>query len=65
MLDKLSPQWRHAIILLVGAVLTYVTELVPQIPADVRPVAAALVAIATLAWTPLTKQYGVGVETSD
>ena len=60
MLDRLSPQVRHAVILLVGAVLTWASSKVPVVPADVRPFASAALAIVTLAWTPLTRQYGVG-----
>jgi len=60
MLDRLSPQVRHALILLGGAVLTWAAGKVELIPADVRPFASAALAIITLAWTPLTRQYGVG-----
>ena len=61
MLDRLSPQWRHIVILLIGAVLTYAADQVAVLPAQWRPFAAAAVAIVTLAVTPLTRQYGVGV----
>lgn len=60
MLDKLSPQVRHALILLGGAVLTWASSKVMVIPVDVRPFASAILGILTLAWTPLTRQYGVG-----
>lgn len=60
MLDRLSPQVRHALILLGGAVLTWASAKVDVIPADVRPFASAALAIITLAWTPITRQYGVG-----
>lgn len=60
MLDKLSPQVRHAVILLVGAMLTWASSKVNVIPADFRPFASAALAIVTLTWTPLTHQYGVG-----
>lgn len=60
MLDKLTPQARHAIILLIGAVLTYASNKTNLLPEDARPFATALLTILTLAWTPLTKQYGVG-----
>ena len=60
MLDRLSPQVRHAVILFVGAVLTWASSKVTAVPADVRPFASAALAIVTLAWTPLTRQYGVG-----
>jgi hypothetical protein len=60
MLDKFSPQLRHALILLGGAVLTWASSKVTVIPVDVRPFASTVLAILTLAWTPLTRQYGVG-----
>lgn len=60
MLDKLSPQARHAIILLIGAALTWAANKINVIPTDYRPFASAALGIITLAWTPLTKQYGVG-----
>lgn len=60
MLDKLSPAVRHALILLLGATLTWASSKVPGLPDDVRPFASALVAIGTLIVTPLTRQYGVG-----
>lgn len=61
MLDKLSPQWRHAVILFIGAVLTVAADQVDVVPAQWRPLVAAAVAVATLTFTPLTRQYGVGV----
>lgn len=60
MLDRLSPQIRHALILLGGAVLTWASSKISVIPVDVRPFASAALAIITLAWTPITRQYGVG-----
>lgn len=60
MLDRLSPQWRHALILLIGAVLTYASQELPNVPADWRPLIGAAVGIGTLIFTPLTRQYGVG-----
>lgn len=60
MLDTLSPQVRHALIVLIGAVLTWAASKVDAIGADWRPFASAAVTIATLVWTPLTRQYGVG-----
>ena len=60
MLDKIPAMYRHAIILLLGATLTYVADQVNAVPAPYRPFAAAAVAIATLVVTPLTKQYGTG-----
>ena len=62
MLDKLQPQVRHALILLVGAVLTWASSKITLVPADIRPFASAALAILTLTWTPLTRQYGVGCD---
>lgn len=62
MLDRLSPVARHAVILLLGATLTWASSKIPGLPNDVRPFASALVAIGTLIVTPLTRQYGVGNE---
>ena len=60
MLDKFSPQVRHALILLLGATLTWASSKIPGLPVDVRPFASAAIAIVTLVVTPLTRQYGVG-----
>lgn len=60
MLDGIKPQYRHAIILFIGALLTFATNKLNVVPADYRPFASATLTIITLVWTPLTKQYGVG-----
>ena len=60
MLDRLAPGVRHAVILLLGATLTWASSKVPGLSDDWRPFASAAVAIATLIVTPLTRQYGVG-----
>lgn len=60
MFDRVPAVYRHALILLLGAVLTYAADNVQIIPAQYRPLVAALVGIGTLIVTPLTRQYGVG-----
>ena len=60
MLDRLSPMWRHFVILLVGAALTYWSQELPNLPANWQPLIGAIVGIGTLIFTPLTRQYGVG-----
>lgn len=60
MLDKLSPPVRHAVILLLGATLTWASSKLAVLPVDVRPFVSAFITIATLVVTPLTRQYGVG-----
>jgi len=62
MLDRLPAVWRHAVIIILGATLTWASQQVPSIPDAWRPFAAAAVAIATLIVTPLTRQYGVGAD---
>lgn len=62
MLDKLPAPVRHAALVLLAALLTWLGESVPAL--DLPPVAAtvlgSVVALA-LAWlTPLVRQYGVG-----
>lgn len=60
MLDRLSPVTRHALILLLGAVLTYASSNIPALPAQWQPLVGAVVTILSLVVTPLTRQYGVG-----
>jgi len=60
MLDKLSPQFRHTVILLIGATLGTLVEELPSynLPPVVASLAGVLLAQATLYFTKLTKQYG-------
>lgn len=62
MLDKVSPQVRHALILLISAGLTWAASKIDAIDSDWRPFASAALTIITLTWTPLTRQYGVGCD---
>ena len=61
MLDKLSPEARHLMLLLIGAVIAWAST---ELPMHLDPLAASLLGACTtvvLAWlTPLTKQYGIG-----
>lgn len=64
MLDQLKAAVRHFVILCIGAALTVVgQEVVPALQGTGEwwgPAAAALVSMAVLWLTPLTRQYGVG-----
>jgi hypothetical protein len=63
MLEKLSPQLRHALIALLGSVLTISMTYVHSIHLS-KPVEAligSLLASLALVLTPLTNQYGITV----
>ena len=67
MLDKLSPEARHLMLLLIGALIAWAST---ELPMHLEPLPASLLGAFTtvaLAWlTPLTKQYGIGApETPD
>ena len=61
MLDKLSPEARHLVLLLVGGLIAWASQ---ELPTRLEPLPASLVGAFTtilLAWlTPLTRQYGIG-----
>jgi len=61
MLDKLSPEARHLMLLLIGAGIAWAST---ELPTKLDPLAASLLGALTtaaLAWlTPLTRQYGIG-----
>jgi hypothetical protein len=61
MLDKLSPEARHLMLLLIGAGIAWAST---ELPTKLDPLAASLLGAfttAALAWlTPLTRQYGIG-----
>jgi len=61
MLDKLSPQLRHALIALLGSAftigVTYVHSL--HLNKPTQAIVGAIVASLTLIISPLTDQYGV------
>jgi hypothetical protein len=65
MLDRLSPELRHLILILLVPVLGYLSaELVPAWISD--PILAGLAGVVLTAliayFTPLTRQYGVGAD---
>ena len=70
MLDTFTPQLRHAVIVLIGAVasaiaqavLTWAPAGVPEVLAELglAPYAGAAVTVLALILTPLTRQYGAG-----
>lgn len=63
MLDRLPPQLRHLLLMLLAALLTWAsTDLVPWLSShDGWGPIAGTVAAGILAWVlPLTRQYGVG-----
>ena len=67
MLDKLSPEARHLMLLLIGALIAWAST---ELPMHLDPLPASLLGAFTtvaLAWlTPLTRQYGLGApDTSD
>ena len=61
MLDKLSPEARHLMLLLIGGVIAWAST---ELPTRLDPLAASLLGALTtaaLAWlTPITRQYGIG-----
>jgi hypothetical protein len=65
MLDKLSPEARHLMLLLIGAGIAWATT---ELPTHLDPLPASLVGAfttAAIAWlTPLTRQYGIGAPDS-
>ena len=61
MLDKLSPEARHLMLLLIGALIAWAST---ELPTQLDPLPASLLGALTtgaLAWlTPITRQYGIG-----
>ena len=66
MLDRLSPEARHLVLLLIGGLIAWAST---ELPTRLEPLPASLVGAFTtvaLAWlTPLTRQYGVGAPDND
>ena len=66
MLDRLSPEARHLLLLLIGALIAWASA---ELPTRLEPLPASLLGAFTtvaLAWlTPLTRQYGIGAPDND
>ena len=66
MLDKLSPEARHLVLLLIGGLIAWAST---ELPTQLEPLPASLVGAFTtilLTWlTPLTRQYGIGAPDND
>lgn len=62
MLDKLSPELRHLIILLFPVLITWATQEVPNwnLPLSVSALIAVVLSTLLLWFTGVTKQYGIG-----
>jgi len=66
MLDRLSPEARHLMLLLLGGLIAWAST---ELPTRLDPLPASLLGAFTtvaLAWlTPLTRQYGIGAPDND
>ena len=66
MLDTLSPEARHLVLLLIGALIAWAST---ELPTKLDPLPASLLGALTtvaLAWlTPLTRQYGLATPDND
>ena len=62
MLDKLSAENRHIILILIVVVLTWAAATIPALDLDPiwAPLAGGVVTALLAYFTPLTRQYGVG-----
>ena len=62
MLDKLSAENRHIVLILIVVVLTWAAATIPALNLDPiwAPLAGGVVAALLAYFTPLTRQYGVG-----
>ena len=62
MLDKLNPEARHIVLILIVVSLTWLAASIPALNLDPlwAPLAGAAVTALLAYFTPLTRQYGVG-----
>jgi hypothetical protein len=62
MLDKLSAENRHIILILIVVVLTWAAATIPALGLDPiwAPLAGGVITALLAYFTPLTRQYGVG-----
>ena len=67
MLDKLPPQVRHAVIALIGSLLTWVVSAKDtwHLSAPANLLVGTIITSAALILTPLTNQYGITATDSD
>lgn len=67
MLEKLSPQLRHALIALLGSAFTVAVTYIHSIhlSAPVEALVGSAIAALTLILTPLTNQYGIAELNAD
>lgn len=68
MLDKLDPQLRHLVLMLLVPILAYIaSDVVPAL--HIHPLVAGFVGVVLAQliayFTPLTRQYGVGDRSGD
>ena len=61
MLDKLKPEWRHLIIIIVPVLIAWVTQEVPNwnLPVAVSGLIGVVSSALLLWFTGATKQYGL------
>lgn len=62
MLDRLKPEWRHLIIMIVPVLIAWATQAIPKwhLPVSVSALLGLIVATLGLWFTDVTRQYGVG-----
>ena len=62
MLDKLHPETRHIVLILIVVALTWAAASIPALNLDPlwAPLAGGVVTALLAYFTPLTRQYGVG-----
>lgn len=67
MLDKLPAPVRHAVIALASALLAWAATSIHSlhVSPELGVILGTIITIATTALTPLTKQYGVGKDSSE
>jgi hypothetical protein len=61
MLDKLAPEWRHLIIIIVPVLIAWVTQEIPNwhLPVSLSALIGVLASAILLWFTGVTKQYGL------
>jgi hypothetical protein len=61
MLDKLAPEWRHLVIIIVPVLIAWVTQEIPNwnLPVSLSALIGVLASAILLWFTGVTKQYGL------